>query len=84
MTQHAFELIAKPHADLAALCGAAYTATDRKISAAADLAKLSPDKKLASCLASFVEHEPSSIEPFVGSHLFFSGFLIIEDVLVPE
>lgn len=85
-TQHAFELIAKPSADLAALCGAAFTATNRKISTTADnhIPKLSPDKKLAACFNSFIEHDALTIDPLVGSHLWFSGFLVVEEELVAE
>lgn len=85
-TQHAFELIAKPCADLAALCGTAFTATNRKISIAADnhIPKLSPDKKLAACFNSFIEHDALTIDPLVGSHLWFSGFLVVEEELVAD
>jgi hypothetical protein len=85
-TQHAFELVAKPSADLAALCGAAFTATDRKISTAADnhVPKLSPDKKLAACFNSFIEHDAMTIDPLVGSHLWFSGFMVVEEELVAD
>lgn len=83
---HAFELIAKPDADLAKLCTLAYQALDKKISEYADKSKLAMNKdhKLASCFASFAGVEPTTISGLVNSHLWFSGFLIVEDDLVTE
>jgi len=81
----AFRIVSKPNADFDSLCGLAYSATNKKISSHADghSPKLTPDRKLASCLATFIEHNPEAFTPLVLHHLHFSGFLLVQDHLVP-
>lgn len=84
MSNYAIKLVSKPQADFSSLCGAVHQATDRNIAGYADAKRnMSEDRKLMTCLESFIERDPMTFNPLVLSHLHFSVLVACETWLVP-
>lgn len=77
---HAFKLISRQSIDFKTLLSTVFELTGKKISEYADQQAfdMSPDVKLASCLASLVGLSPSEMQPTVNSHLTFTAIVVIE------
>lgn len=77
---HAFKLISRQSIDFKTLLSTVFELTGKKVSEYSDQSAfdMSPDVKLASCLASLMDLSPSDMTPAVNAHLTFTAIVVLE------